>query len=173
MVVHWAKFFSHNSHLRCFEMDSSQQGAPTIPERRRALSHPQFNPENDSVAYSELRNFVTESQELQQVTVPIRHVNPSLATSLVLHPTVFSDISSAPTLPTAWNSDPQFMTCPNCHITDLSVTESRISGTNFFYSGLCFMTAGLCLLGMCCPCCMDTAHICRHCEEEVGYRSAV
>lgn len=151
-------------------MDSSQQGAPTLPERRRALSHPQLNPENDSATYSELRNFVTETQELQQTTLPTRPVGPLLP---VLHPTVFNDISTVPTSPTAWNSDPQFMTCPNCHVTDLSLTESRISRTNFFYSGFCFMTAGLCILSMCCPCCMDTAHICRHCEAEVGYRSAV
>lgn len=154
-------------------MDNGQQAAAAASERRRANSHPQLNPESDSGTSSELRNFVTETQEPQQTTATTRLVHPFLLPSHVLHPTVFKDVSADPTLPTTWNSDPQLMTCPKCHQTDLSSTETRMSDTNFFYSGLCFMTAGLCLLSVCCPCCMDTAHICRHCETEVGYRSAV
>jgi len=154
-------------------MDNGTSGTATSRGRPRANSQPQPSMENDSGTTSELRNFVTEAQERQPTTVTARNVHPFLFPSHVVHPTVFKDVSKSPTMPTSWTSDPQLVTCPKCNRTDLSTTESRISGTNFFYSGLCFMTAGLCLLSVCCPCCMDTAHICRHCETEVGYRSAV
>lgn len=155
-------------------MDNGQPAtATTARGRPRANSQPQPGIENDSGTTSELRNFVTETHEPLQTTVTARHVHPLLSPSQVVHPKVFKDISRDPTMPTSWTSDPQLVTCPKCNRTDLSSTESRISGTNFFYSGLCFMTAGLCLLSVCCPCCMDTAHVCRHCESEVGYRSAI
>lgn len=147
---------------------------PGTARRRRAHSQPLANTDSESDASSELRNFVTESQEAALPgTVTARNVNPMVGTPKVIHPTLFKDTSKAPILPTTWNCEPQLMTCPKCGKTDLSETETRISETNWFYSGVGFMAAGLCFLSVCCPCCMDTAHVCRHCETEVGYRSAV
>lgn len=165
---------SGNSRVSLGNYHFTMDNAPaTARSRPRANSQPQPSRESSSARTLEMRNFATESHEPIPTTATTRHVHPFLAHTSVVHPTVFKDVSQAPTLPTTWNCEPQVMTCPKCNRTDLSSPESRISGTNFFYSGLCFMTAGLCVLSICCPCCMDTVHVCRHCDTEVGYRSAV
>jgi hypothetical protein len=150
-----------------------ETGDVDAPGHRRTHSQPLANTDSESDP-SEAQNYVIEAQDrLSTMTITARGVTPAVSTPKVIHPQVFSDISKVPIVPTTWLDRPQLMTCPKCAETNLSETVTRLSGTNVFLSSLCFMTAGLCALGLCCPCCMDTAHVCRHCKTEVGYRSVV